>query len=401
MKDSGQGGIEMGKTETTPRQRVLDAINHREPDRVPFALGCSLETAITRQAYDRWIRHLGLTEEPDDTLPNIFVDGAGFKQIPENILEQLKVDTRGVLLQQPSEPPPEIREEGGTLIFVDDWGITWGQPETSLYMDPIGHPLQGDLTDEVLDDYRCPDPHQEGRFTGIANEASRLRETGAAVLMSAYGLGQWDYIHMLCGMEQALMDLVLKPKEMERLFRMVHEVQMGYWEKGLELVGGDIDIAMHSDDLGMQNSPMMSPDMYRRFIKPLHEELIRMIKKKAKGEVKFLLHSCGSVRALIPDFIEVGVDILNPVQVSAAGMDTAELKKEFGGDLAFCGGGVDTQEILPRGTPAQVRDEVKRRLDDLAPGGGYIFAAVHNIQADVPPENLQAMYETLQEYGRY
>jgi uroporphyrinogen decarboxylase len=182
---------------------------------------------------------------------------------------------------------------------------------------------------------------------------------------------------------------------------MIHEVQMGYWDKALEIVGDNIDIVMHSDDLGMQNSPMMSPDMYRRFVKPLHQELIGMLKKKAKGEVKFLLHSCGSVRALIPDFIDVGVDILNPIQVSAAGMDTAELKKEFGKDMCFCGGGVDTQEILPRGTPEQVRDEVKRRLDDLAPGGGYIFAAVHNIQADVPPENLQAMYETLQEYGRY
>jgi uroporphyrinogen decarboxylase len=169
----------------------------------------------------------------------------------------------------------------------------------------------------------------------------------------------------------------------------------------LEIVGDNIDIVMHSDDLGMQNSPMMSPDMYRRFVKPLHQELIGMLKKKAGGEVKFLLHSCGSVRALIPDFIDVGVDILNPIQVSAAGMDTAELKKEFGKDMCFCGGGVDTQEILPRGTPEQVRDEVKRRLDDLAPGGGYIFAAVHNIQADVPPENLQAMYETLQAYGRY
>ncbi len=197
------------------------------------------------------------------------------------------------------------------------------------------------------------------------------------------------------------MDLVLKPREMERLLRMIHEVQMGYWEKALEIVGDNIDIVMHSDDLGMQNSPMMSPDMYRRFVKPLHEELIGMVKKKAEGEVKFLLHSCGSVRALIPDFIDVGVDILNPIQVSAAGMDTAELKKEFGKDLCFCGGGVDTQEILPRGTPEQVRDEVKRRLDDLAPGGGYIFAAVHNIQADVPPENLQAMYEALQEHGKY
>jgi uroporphyrinogen decarboxylase len=389
----------MSQETCTPRKRVLDAVHHREPDRVPFALGCSLETAITHQAYDRWIELLGLEEEPDETLPNLFIDGAGFKQVPENILRQWKVDTRGFLLQQPSEPPPEIRQEGNMLVFVDDWGITWGQPETSLYMDPIGHPLKGDLTDEMLDNYPCPDPLQEGRFAGIAEEARRLRATGAAVIMSAYGLGQWDYALMLCGMEQTLMDLVLKPREMEKLLHMIHEVEMGYWEKALEIVGDNIDIAMHSDDLGMQNSPMMSPDMYRRFVKPLHAEMIRMIKKKA--DVKFLLHSCGSVRALIPDFIDVGVDILNPIQVSAADMDTAELKKEFGSDLCFCGGGVDTQEILPRGTPEQVRDEVKRRLDDLAPGGGFIFAAVHNIQADVPPENLQAMWETVMDHGKY
>jgi len=391
----------MSNGEYTARQRVLDTVNHREPDRIPFALGCSLETAITHQAYDHWIELLGLKEEPDGTLPNLFVDGAGFKQIPENVLRQLKVDTRGFLLQQPSDPPPEIRQEGSTLVFVDDWGITWGQPETSLYMDPIGHPLQGELTAERVDSYECPDPLEEGRFAGIASEAKRLRETGCAVIMSAYGLGQWDYAHMLCGMEQALMDLVLKPDEMERLLRRIHEVQMQYWEKALEVVGDNIDITMHSDDLGVQTGPMMSPDMYRRFVKPLHAEMISMIKKKAKGEVKFLLHSCGSVRPLIPDFIEVGVDILNPVQVSAANMDTRELKKEFGKDLCFCGGGVDTQEILPRATPEQVRDEVKRRLDDLAPGGGYIFAAVHNIQADVPPENLQAMFESFQAHCSY
>jgi uroporphyrinogen decarboxylase len=387
--------------EVSSRQRVIDAVNHREPDRVPFALGCSLETAITHQAYERWLDLLGLKEEPDGTLPNLFVDGAGFKQIPENVLRHLKVDTRGFLLQQPSEPEPEIKMEGTTLVFVDDWGIKWGRPETSLYMDPIGHPFQAGLTEEVLARHPWPDPLEKGRFAGIAAEARRLRQTGAAVIMSAYGLGQWDYAHMLCGMEQALMNLVLKPREMEGLLRRIHEVQMGYWQKALEIVGDDIDIAMHSDDLGMQTSPMMSPDMYRRFIKPLHRELIGMIKKKAKGEVKFLLHSCGSVRALIPDFIEVGVDILNPIQVSAAHMDTAELKREFGRDLCFCGGGADTQEILPRGTPDQVRDEVKRRLDDLAPGGGYIFAAVHNIQADVPAANLQAMVETLQEFGKY
>ena len=386
---------------TTSRQRVLDTINHREPDRIPFALGCSIETGIMHEAYNPWIESMGLTEVQDDTLYNLFIDGAGFKQIPENILKALKVDTRGFLLQQPSEPQPEMKFEGTTLVFTDDWGIKWAKPETSLYMDVADFPLKGEFTDDVLDRYPFPDPLEAGRFAGIAKEAQRLRDTGCAVMMSTYGLGQWDYAHLLCGMEQALMNLVLKPKQMEKLLRKIHDINLQFWEKGLAVVGDNIDIAMHSDDLGMQTGLIMSPDMYRKFIKPLHAEMIEMVKKKAKGDVKFLLHSCGSVHSLIPDFIEIGVDILNPVQVSAAGMDTRELKKTFGNDICFCGGGVDTQRILPRGTPEQVKDEVKRRIDDLAPDGGFIFAAVHNIQAYVPPENLTAMYDAFQENCSY
>jgi uroporphyrinogen decarboxylase len=287
------------------------------------------------------------------------------------------------------------------MVFVDDWGIKWGKPETSLYVDPVDFPLKGDLTDEVLDNYPYPDGRQEGRFQGVAEEARRCRETGCAVVMSTYGLGQWDYAHLLTGMESGLMNLVLYPKQMERLLRKINEVEMEYWEKGLEVVGDTIDIAMHSDDLGMQTSLQFSPEMYRKFLKPLHKGLFDLIKKKAPPGTKILLHSCGAIRPLIPDLIEAGVDILNPIQVRAAGMDTRELKKEFGKDIVFWGGGCDTQEILPRGTPQEVREEVKRRIDDLAPGGGFVFCPVHNIQADVPPENLKAMWETLQEYGKY
>jgi uroporphyrinogen decarboxylase len=176
---------------------------------------------------------------------------------------------------------------------------------------------------------------------------------------------------------------------------------MKYWQKALQTVGRNVMIVSEADDLASQNALLCSPAMYRRFIKPRHARLFAFIKSQAQVPVQIFYHSCGAVAPLIGDLIESGVDILNPVQVSAVGMDTRELKRLFGRDLTFYGGGVDTQQVLPRGTPAQVRDEVHRRLDDLAPGGGFIFNTVHNIQADVPAENILAMWEALQEYGIY
>lgn len=391
----------MADTSNSSRQRVLDALDHREPDRIPFDIGSSIETGITTQAYDRFIELMALTEEPDDTLFNMFVEAAGFKQIPDNILKHLEVDTRGMLVQLPSEPMPEIDFEGTTMTFVDEWGIKYAKPESSLYMDPVENPLAGGLTLDIIEAYAWPDPLQEGRFVGLAEEAQRMRDTGCAVMVSLYGLGLLDMGFMLCGMENLLADMALKPDVVGALFDHIKEFQMRLWEKTLDIVGDNVDVCLHSDDLGMQNNPFMSPDMYRSLLKPHHTELFDHIKKSAKPEIKMLLHSCGSVRKLIPDLIETGIDALNPVQVSAAGMDSAELKKEFGSELSFWGGGVDTQNILPHGSTAEVKDEVKRRIDDLAPGGGFIFTAVHNIQPDVPPENIRAMLEAFREHCKY
>jgi uroporphyrinogen decarboxylase len=385
----------------TSRQRVLDALNHREPDRIPFDLGSSIETGLTTPAYERFIELVGLAEEPDDTLFNLFVEAGGFRQIPENIFKHLKVDTRGALLQLPSEPEAEIEFEGTTITYRDEWGIKWAKPESSLYMDPVDFPLKGELTAGRLADFPWPDPAQEGRFAGLREEAQRLRDTGCAVMFSLYGLGLFDMAHLLCGMETALADMMLKPDLMGELLDRLTEFQMKLWEKTLDVIGENIDVCLHSDDLGMQTSTIMSPDMYRNLFKPRHTRLFSHIKKTAKTDVKIMMHSCGSVRALIPDLIETGIDALNPVQVSAAGMDTGELKRDFGADLCFWGGGVDTQEILPRGSASDVKDEVKRRIDDLAPGGGFVFAAVHNIQPDVPPENIQAMCEAFREHCVY
>jgi uroporphyrinogen decarboxylase len=166
------------------------------------------------------------------------------------------------------------------------------------------------------------------------------------------------------------------------------------------LQGIPIDVVQMADDIAGQNGMLISPTSYRKYLKPLHKEMFDYL--HSKSDAKIFVHSCGSVRAVIPDFIEIGVDILNPVQVSAANMDSAELKREYGKDLSFWGGGVDTQNAFDEHhTPAEVRADVRRRVEDLMPGGGFIFNTVHNIQGNVPPENIMAMWETLQQYGKY
>jgi len=383
------------------RQRVLDTLNHREPDRIPFDLGSSLETGITTRAYDSYLELIGSAEEPDDTLHNMFLEAGGFKQVPENILRNLKVDTRGTLIQLPSTYEINIEFEGTTVTLHDEWGVKWSQPESSLYMDPVDFPLKGELSRARIADFPWPDPADEGRFKGLKEEAQRFRDTGSAVIFSLYGLGLFETAWLLHGLEETLMDVMLKPALMEEFLDRILQFQMQLWEHTLEAVGENVDICLHSDDMGAQKSPLISPKLYRKFLKPRQTELFSHIRKVAKTDVKILLHSCGSVRALIPDMIETGIDALNPIQVSSFGMDTKELKKEFGRDLCFWGGGIDTQEVLPHGSVSEVKDEVKRRIDDLAPGGGFVFAAVHNIQPDVPPENIQAMWEAFQEHCSY
>jgi uroporphyrinogen decarboxylase len=222
----------------------------------------------------------------------------------------------------------------------------------------------------------------------------------------AYVLGRnapgiWEVALWLRGFENFFCDMAVNVPFAEALMDIICEIKMKYWAQALELLGANVMMISEADDLASQDRCLCSPDMYRKLIKPRHTKLFAFIRKQAKVPVKIFYHSCGAVKELIPDLIESGIDILNPVQVSAAGMDTRELKRQFGRDITFYGGGVDTQRVLPRGTPSEVRDEVKRRVDDLAPGGGFIFNTVHNIQADVPPENIMAMWETLQEFGVY
>jgi uroporphyrinogen decarboxylase len=208
---------------------------------------------------------------------------------------------------------------------------------------------------------------------------------------------------MLCGHEKAWMNMATNPVLAEALLDRFLELKLTYYQAAIErllVAGVEYFIIGESDDLGGQKGPLISPEMYRRMVKPRHAQLFKAIKEYSRGRAFVELHTDGAITKLLPDLIETGIDILNPIQVSAAGMaDTRALKRVFGDAIVFHGGGVDSQYTLPHGTPQEVKDEVRRRMDDLAPGGGFIFTPVHSIQHDVPFENFMAMLETYREYA--
>jgi uroporphyrinogen decarboxylase len=382
----------------TGRQRLEAALNHHEPDRVPFDLGGTETTGISVRALENWLTYNAIPHVPVE----IFSLATQMGTIEEPVLRRLGVDTRCLRTHPPSGYRLAIEEDAHHRSFRDEWGITWKMPNADGHYYDIGEfPLSGCTSVREVEQYRWPDPHDRGRYAHLKQEARRLdAETGAGVVMERHTGGIFETAWWMRGMDNLLADLALGAPVGEAVLRKVLEQKLAYWEHVLDEVADEIVVAAEADDLSTQTGMLMSLEMYNRYLKPLHRELFSLIKSKAP-RAKLFFHSCGSVHDLIPDLLDLGVDILNPVQVSAAKMDTAALKREFGSDLVFWGGGVDTQRVLPLGTPQQVRDEVKRRIDDLAPGGGFVFAAVHCIQEDVPPQNVQAMWEALQEFGAY
>ena len=383
----------------TSRKRVEAALNHQEPDRVPYDLGGTILTGIHQHAYRRLRRSLGLPDleiHIEDTIQQL-------ARVHEDLKQRLRVDVWGI---NPGKPHGftrlEWREDGYDKL-LDEWGIEWWKPrDGGFYFDMRRHPLAGIETVADLAKFKFPNPLDAGRYEGLAERANELmNHRQVAYILGRNAPGIFEVALWMRGFESYFCDMIANEPLAEALLDLVLEVKMRYWEHALALLGPNVMIVSEADDLASQDRCLVSPGLYRKLIKPRHTKLFSFIKKKAKVPVRIFYHSCGAVAPLIPDLIESGIDILNPVQVSAAGMDTRELKRRFGKDLTFYGGGVDTQHVLPHGTPQQVRDEVKRRIDDLAPGGGFIFNTVHNIQADVPPENIMAMWEALQEFGVY
>ena len=382
----------------TSRERLETALDHREPDRVPFDLGGTETSGISVVALESWLRFNGIRHEP----VGIFSLATQLGAIDEEVLRRFGVDTRCLRTRPAASHRHVLHEDGHQKFFIDEWGIRWRMPKPGGYYYDIGEfPLGGCTSVTDVERHRWPDPDDPSRYAGLKQEAQRINQgAGAGIVMERHTGGILETSWWLRGMDTLLMDLALNSPVGQAVLQKVLEQKLAYWDHALAEVADEIVVAAEADDLSSQNGMIMSLEMYRRHLKPLHRQLFSFIKSKAP-RAKLFFHSCGSVHDLIPDLIDVGVDILNPVQVSAAKMDTAALKRQFGRDLVFWGGGVDTQRVLPFGTPQQVKDEVRRRIDDLAPGGGFVFAAVHCIQEDVPPQNIQAMWEALREHGTY
>jgi uroporphyrinogen decarboxylase len=374
----------------THRERLLAAINHREPDKVPIDLGGTFFSTMTAPAYERLRLHLGLSE---DVQPTVAAYRSRTVYPHETVLRRFDVDARPVVVGAPDAGGDRKISD---TEYLDEYGVTWTRAHEAHYINtngPFYHLEEPTLQD--LDRVRWPDPLDAGRYRGLRERARQLHETTDFAVILAVGPGPVHQSQFMRGYGPWLEDLLLNQMFFTGLMERLAEIHAGMLERALEEAHAYVDLVALADDVGTQNGPLMRPELYRQLIKPSHRRICETVRRFSKP---VLFHTCGSVYALIPDFIEAGVDILNPIQVRAADMETQRLKREFGRELAFWGG-IDIQEVLPRGTPAQVRDEVRRLIDDLGPGGGYVISAAHNIQPEVPPENLVTMYEAAREYG--
>ncbi len=381
-----------------PRERLLTALAHREPDHVPYDLGANQVTGIHQVAYRRLRGHLGLPP----TEPPLCDAVQGLPLPDEDLLTLAGADVRG--LYPLNSHNWNIRDEdaGAYWAYHDEWGITHHRPkEDGLYYSIVRVPLSGPtVTADDIARHRWPRLDDPARIAGLRERAERHRAAGYAVMFKDAFAGLFEMGQRIRGMEDLLMDMASNRPLAEALFDQLLQLKLDFFGMALPWLGDLVDVVSVADDYGTQSSQLISPAMFRRLVKPRLAILIREIKRLAP-HIRLFFHSCGNVRPIIPDFIEIGVDILNPIHVRATGMEPVALKRDFGRDLVFWGGGVDTQGVLPHGTPAEVRDDVRRNIEALAPGGGYVFNTVHNIQADVPPENIVAMWEAWREYGVY
>jgi len=385
----------------TSYERLKTALEHKEPDRIPFDLGGTVVTGINVKALKALRNHLGLGGEV-----KVKDKIAQTAEIGEDTIERLRVDIKDVSPRPPSTPglAEDLGLVGDHYRLIDELGIGWQMPvEGGHYYDLYHHPLKDARSPADVEAYPWPDPLDPERFRGLKQEADKtVFEEKKAYVLGRLNAGMWETAMWMTGYEKFFCDMVTNQKLVQAIMEKLLEIKIKYWGKALDTVGENVLVASTADDLGSQTGLLVSLDMYKKLIWPYHKKLFAFIKKRARSKVYIFFHNDGAIWETIPLLIEAGVDILNPVQVSCKGMeDTRKLKKEFGKDLTFWGGSCDPQFVFPCGTPDQVRDETKRRIDDLAPGGGFVFAPIHNIQSDVPAENIMAWWETLQEYGKY
>ena len=381
----------------TPRERLLTALDHRQPDRVPIDLGGN-QTGIHKFAYQKLIDLLGLKEDI------VIMDAVQQLAKPsEAVLERLGVDTRYVWAGGAKSFKGGIvqNRRNGRLWhdLTDEFGITWSMPDDyPYYMDISNSPLAG-MSIEQIGDYPFPKGDDPTRFEGLRDRVMQLRRQTPYPVISGISGVVYEICWYMRGLENLFIDMIEQPAILEAIIDRTLEFWLGWFRLFMDEVGDVVDVIMIGDDLAGQDGPLFPPKLYRSIVKPRQKRLVQYIKSRTKAKIWY--HSCGSIIEYIPDLLDNGIDILNPVQVSARGMDPRWLKATYGDRLVFWGGGIDSQHILPRATPQEVRQHVRRNVEAFKPGGGYVFNNVHNIQADVPPENVLSMFDAALEFGRY
>jgi uroporphyrinogen decarboxylase len=376
----------------TSRERVEKALSHQEADRVPLDLGSTPFTTIHLEVARKLHKHFGL----EDAGYEFISFGAQAVRPHPYIREQFSIDTYGVFSAPPDDFTLEVKDD----TFIDEWGMKHKKMPRSFQYDFIGHPLSRS-TVEDLKHYPWPDPKNAGRFSSLLKETRDIFDnTDLAVILNPpqgaqiRELGAW-----LTGYEKHFMDIGGNHRYVETLSGILLDWHKSWLELALAQVGEYISVVAIADDLGIQTGPIFNPEAYRSLYKPFHRELISFIKERTKARIFF--HSCGSVEKFIPDLIEIGVDILNPIQVSATNMDIGYLKKEYGDDLVFWGAACDSQKILPFGPVSAICTEVANTVAALKQGGGYVFAPIHNILPDVETEKVLALFGQARKHGLY
>lgn len=384
----------MKKKTMSSRQRVITALAHREPDRVPMSM------SITIDAYNNLKKHLGIELEDDNPSVGHWTD------VPIHPLVNEKFGLDVFWLRMGSPKKKHFAQPSDPNKRIDEWGIEWSKvalPYGGYYYEMSSHPLK-DATVKDLDDYPWPDPYDPGRVEGLEKYLKSIHDDTEFAILAKFGGAIFETAWYLRGMEQFFTDLVENPTFVHALFKKLFEIQKSMDEVGIEAAGQYVDILrLSGEDMGSQEAPLISLPMFRRLLRPYLQSLWGFAKQKLlekNPEAKIMLHSCGSVRSFIPDWLDMGLDVLDPIQPNAKGMDPIQLKKDFGDRLSFHGG-IDAQYVLPFGTPEEVCNHTRKYIQALAPGGGYIVAPVHNVQGDVRPENLVAMREAVEEFGYY
>jgi len=406
----------------TSRERVMQAVSHKEPDRVPIDLGGHRSSGIMAIAYARLKEHLDIQTgsiyvydvvqqlaiiEPE-VLDRFGIDtiemGRGFALDPADWKDWVLPDGTPCKIPEFIHP---IRENGDWRVYHDDGALISVQKAGSLYFEQTCWPLAG-ARDDTLDDLDkslekvqwsamgsppAPIGYDAEGLAMLAAGAKALRASTDRAIIGLFGGNQLEIGQFLFGMANFLAIFAEQPRRMHQFLDRLVEHHLANLDKYLGAVGPYIDIILFGDDLGMQTGPQISPRMFREFLQPRYK--IMWTRAKELASARIMLHSCGGIEPFLPGLIEAGLDILQPVQTTARGMEPERLKREYGRDLCLWGGGCDTQGILPHGTPREVAEDVRRRVGILSPGGGFVFQQIHNVMADVPPENIVAMLEAV------